>query len=130
MRVSIHQLKQDIVDAKTRQDQAKADATRIENDMIEFKNNKGGKLAELQNSVADLKRKVAKQSQEMKAMQKEFQTAQLETEQTGGDLAAAQEQLEEADTALKAQQEEVTQLKREQAKVKDLHDIALAAHWF
>lgn len=126
MRVSIQQLKQDIVDAKTRQDQAKADAKRIENDMIEFKNNKGGKLAELQNSVADLKRKVAKQSQEMKAMQKEFQTAQLETEQTGGDLAAAQEQLEEADTALKAQQEEVTQLKREQAKVKDLHDIALA----
>ncbi|KAH0608571.1 uncharacterized protein H6S33_001705 [Morchella sextelata] len=126
MRVSIHQLKQDIVDAKTRQDQAKADATRIENDMIEFKNNKGGKLAELQNSVADLKKKVAKQSQEMKAMQKEFQTAQLETEQTGGDLATAQEQLEEADTALKAQQEEVTQLKREQAKVKDLHDIALA----
>lgn len=126
MRVSIQQFKQDIVDAKTRQDQAKADAKRIENDMIEFKNNKGGKLAELQNSVADLKRKVAKQSQEMKAMQKEFQTAQLETEQTGGDLAAAQEQLEEADTALKAQQEEVTQLKREQAKVKDLHDIALA----
>ncbi|KAI5841190.1 hypothetical protein DFP73DRAFT_557205 [Morchella snyderi] len=126
MRASIHQLKQDIVDAKTRQDQAKADAKRIENDMIEFKNNKGGKLAELQSSVADLKRKVAKQSQEMKVMQKEFQTAQLETEQTEGDLAAAQEQLEEADTALKAQQEEVAQLEREQAKVKDLHDIALA----
>lgn len=126
MRVSIQQLKQDIVGAKSRQDQAKADAKRVENDMIEFKNNKGGKLAELQTSVADLKQRVAKQSQEMKAMQKEFQTAQLETEQTGGDLAAAQEQLEEADTALKAQQEEVTELKREQAKVKDLHDIALA----
>lgn len=33
----------------------------------------------LQTSVADLKMKVSKQSQEMKAMQKEFQTAQLET---------------------------------------------------
>lgn len=48
MKANIEQLKQDIVDAKTRQDQAKADVKRIENDMNEFKNNKGGKLAELQ----------------------------------------------------------------------------------
>jgi structural maintenance of chromosome 2 len=48
MRASIQQLKQDIIDAKARQDQAKADVKRIENDMNEFKNNKGGKLAELQ----------------------------------------------------------------------------------
>lgn len=90
-----------------------------------------------------MKKKVSKQSQEIKAMQKEFQTSQLETgkayfgggpqgttnshiEQTGGDLAAAQEQLEEVDTALKAQREEVSELKKEQAKIKDLHDIALA----
>ncbi|KAL0630935.1 Structural maintenance of chromosomes protein 2 [Maublancomyces gigas] len=126
MKANIEQLKQDIVDAKTRQDQAKADVKRIENDMNEFKNNKGGKLAELQASVADLKMKVSRQSQEMKAMQKEFQTAQLETEQTGGDLAAAQEQLEEVDTALKGQEEEVAELKKDHAKIKDLHDIALA----
>lgn len=48
MEANIEQLKQNIVDAKTRQDQAKADVKRIENDMNEFKNNKGGKLAELQ----------------------------------------------------------------------------------
>lgn len=48
MKANIQQLKQDIVDAKTRQDQARADVKRIENDMNEFKNNKGGKLAELQ----------------------------------------------------------------------------------
>lgn len=48
MKANIERLKQDIVDAKTRRDQAKADVKRIENDMNEFKNNKGGKLAELQ----------------------------------------------------------------------------------
>lgn len=48
MKANIQQLKQDIVDAKTRQDRARADVKRIENDMNEFKNNKGGKLAELQ----------------------------------------------------------------------------------
>lgn len=48
MKTNIQQLKQDIIDAKARQDQAKADVKRIENDMNEFKNNKGGKLAELQ----------------------------------------------------------------------------------
>jgi structural maintenance of chromosome 2 len=48
MKTNIQQLKQDIVEAKTRQDQAKADVKRIERDMDEFKNNKGGKLAELQ----------------------------------------------------------------------------------
>lgn len=48
MKTNIQQLKQDIIDAKTRQDQARVDVKRIENDMNEFKNNKGGKLAELQ----------------------------------------------------------------------------------
>lgn len=48
MKANIEQLKQNIIDAKTRQDQAKADVKRIENDMNEFKNDKGGKLAELQ----------------------------------------------------------------------------------
>lgn len=48
MKTNIQQLKRDIIDARTRQDQARADVKRIENDMNEFKNNKGGKLAELQ----------------------------------------------------------------------------------
>lgn len=48
MKANIQQLKRDITDAKTRQDRARADVKRIENDMNEFKHNKGGKLAELQ----------------------------------------------------------------------------------
>lgn len=48
MKTNIQQLKQNIVNAKIRQDQAKVDVKRVENDMNEFKNNKGGKLAELQ----------------------------------------------------------------------------------
>ncbi|KAG0636390.1 hypothetical protein HOY80DRAFT_1011299 [Tuber brumale] len=126
MKENIVQLKKEIVEAKARQAQAKADVKNIERDMNEFKNNKGGKLAELRTSVEALKKQVSKQSQIMKAVQKEYQGAQLEREQAGGDLAASREQLEEADMALGSMQDEVAELKKEQAKIKDLHDVALA----
>jgi structural maintenance of chromosome 2 len=48
MRTNVEQLKQDILEAKARQTQARADVNSIQRDMNEFKNNKGGKLAELQ----------------------------------------------------------------------------------
>ncbi|PWW74023.1 RecF/RecN/SMC protein [Tuber magnatum] len=126
MKGNIVQLKKEIVEAKARQAQAKTDVKNIERDMNEFKNNKGGKLAELRTSVEALKKQVSKQSQTMKTVQKEYQGAQLEREQAGGDLAASREQLEEADMALNAMQDEVAELEKEQAKIKDLHDVALA----
>ncbi|CAZ82813.1 unnamed protein product [Tuber melanosporum] len=126
MKENIVQLKKEIVEAKARQAQAKTDVKNIERDMNEFKNNKGGKLAELRVSVESLKKQVSKQSQIMKAVQKEYQGAQLEREQAGGDLAASREQLEEADMTLRSMQDEVAELKKEQAKIKDLHDVALA----
>jgi len=78
MKENIVHLKKEIVEAKARQAQAKTDVKNIERDMNEFKNNKGGKLAELRNSVEALKKQVSKQSQTMKAVQKEYQGAQLE----------------------------------------------------
>lgn len=48
MKASILQLKEDMTDAKRRQDEAAKDIKRIELDMREFHKNKDHKLAELQ----------------------------------------------------------------------------------
>jgi structural maintenance of chromosome 2 len=48
MKENIIQLKKDIVEVKTRQDEATKDIKRIERDMKDFDSNKDAKLAELQ----------------------------------------------------------------------------------
>ncbi|KAA8571968.1 hypothetical protein EYC84_001909 [Monilinia fructicola] len=95
MKASIIQLKQDLVEAKKRQDEAAKDIKRIEKDMKEFDNNKDGKLVELQSSLDSLRKALTKNSTAVKALHKELQSAQMDTEQVGGDLSNAQEQLQE-----------------------------------
>ncbi|TGO29847.1 hypothetical protein BPAE_0010g00310 [Botrytis paeoniae] len=126
MKASIVQLKQDLVDAKKRQDEATKDIKRIEKDMKEFDSNKDGKLVELQSSLDSLRKALNKNSAAVKALHKELQSAQMDTEQVGGDLSNAQEQLQEVEQTLKAQEEEITSLVSEQAQVKDSHDISQA----
>ncbi|KAF7957038.1 hypothetical protein EAE96_004359 [Botrytis aclada] len=126
MKASIVQLKQDLVDAKKRQDEATKDIKRIEKDMKEFDSNKDGKLVELQSSLDSLRKALTKNSAAVKALHKELQSAQMDTEQVGGDLSNAQEQLQEVEQTLKAQEEEITSLVSEQAQVKDSHDISQA----
>ncbi|TGO86255.1 hypothetical protein BPOR_0320g00090 [Botrytis porri] len=126
MKASIIQLKQDLVDAKKRQDEATKDIKRIEKDMKEFDSNKDGKLVELQSSLNSLRKALTKNSAAVKALHKELQSAQMDTEQVGGDLSNAQEQLQEVEQTLKAQDEEITSLVSEQAQVKDSHDISQA----
>ncbi|TGO59182.1 hypothetical protein BCON_0047g00200 [Botryotinia convoluta] len=126
MKASIVQLKQDLVDAKKRQDEATKDIKRIEKDMKEFDSNKDGKLVELQNSLDSLRKALTKNSAAVKALHKELQSAQMDTEQVGGDLSNAQEQLQEVEQTLKAQEEEITSLVSEQAQAKDSHDISQA----
>ncbi|KAM0151525.1 hypothetical protein ACHAQE_008463 [Botrytis cinerea] len=126
MKASIIQLKQDLVEAKKRQDEATKDIKRIEKDMKEFDSNKDGKLVELQSSLDSLRKALTKNSAAVKALHKELQSAQMDTEQVGGDLSNAQEQLQEVEQTLKAQEEEITSLVSEQAKVKDSHDISQA----
>ena len=118
MKANIEQLKKDIVDAKSRQTEASKDIKRIEKDMSEFSNNKDSKLAELQTSVDSLKKSLAKNSASVKELQKELQSSRLDSEQVGSDLSAAEEQLTESINTLKAQQEEMDTLKREQARLK------------
>jgi structural maintenance of chromosome 2 len=126
MKETIAQLKESIVEAKKRHAEASADAKRIEKDMKDFDNNKDGKLVELQASVDKLRASLEKMNASNKTLQKELQTAQLDSEQVSGDLAAAREQLQEIDLALKAQQEEIENLIQQQQKVKETHDTAQA----
>lgn len=118
MKSNIVQLKEDIQNAKSRQSEAAKEIQRIERDMKEFSSNKDGKLVELQGGLETLKKSLSKSSASVKLVQKELQSARLESEQAGGDLGAAQEQLLEVDSTLKTQQEEIEILMQEQARVK------------
>jgi structural maintenance of chromosome 2 len=126
MKVTIAQLKEDIVNARARQDEANKEAKRIEKDMKDFSNNKDSKLAELQSSLDKLKKTLAKNNASIKPLQQEMRDAMLEAEQCGSDLSAAQEQLHDTKITLSAQQDEINALLAEQARAKDAHDIAQA----
>jgi structural maintenance of chromosome 2 len=118
MKQNIAQLKEDAKAAKTRQDEANKDIKRIERDMSEFNNNKDSKLAELKSSLDKLKKALAKNNASIKPLQSEVREAMVESEQCGSDLAAAQEQLEDAQTTLKSQKEDIDGLLAEQTKAK------------
>jgi structural maintenance of chromosome 2 len=116
MKHNIVQLKEEMKSAKVRQDEASKEAKRIERDMNEFNNNKDSKLAELQSSLEKLKKALSKNSASIKPLQSEMREALVVSEQCGNDLAATQEQLQEAQTTLKTQQEEISALIAEQAQ--------------
>ena len=54
----------------------------------------------------------------VKVLQKELQGARLDSEQVGGDLAAAQEQLQEVEVTLTGYADEIAALVAEQAQVR------------
>lgn len=118
MRANIEQLKKDIASAKERHAESTKDIKRIEKDMSEFSDNKDSKLAELQSSVNSLKKAMNKNQTSVKTLQKELQASRLDSEQMGSDLTTAEEQLAEADSAVKGQMEEMEELKKEQARCK------------
>lgn len=126
MKVDIEKYKTDIKEAKVRATDAAKDVKRIEKDINDFKNNKDSKLAELQKTVDTLKKSVAKKSQGMKTLQKEFQNAQLEFEQAGIDLSAAKEALEDETANLSALEEELAGMRKEYTSLKSAHEISLA----
>ncbi|OMP89021.1 Structural maintenance of chromosomes protein 2 [Diplodia seriata] len=126
MKSTVTQLKQAIIDAKARHDEASKEVKRIERDMNEFSKNKDSKLAELQKSLDQLKKALVKNNASIKPLQQEMRDAMLEAEQCGSDLAAAQEQLEDSNTTLSGQQEEIDSLIQEQATAKDAHEMVAA----
>ena len=117
MKENIKQLNEDIASAKSRQAEAVKDIKRIEKDMNEFSNNKDSKLAELQASIVTLSKAQAKSSKAVKIVRDQLQDARLESEQSIADLGAAQDQLAEIEQTLKAHDDEVGALRKEQAQV-------------
>ncbi|KAF3061201.1 Structural maintenance of chromosomes protein 2 [Daldinia childiae] len=126
MKEAIIQLKNESAEAKKRQAEASADVKRIEKDMKDFENNKDSKLVELQASLDKLRATLAKNSSTVKTLQKELQGAQLDSEQVSGDLAAAREQLQEVELAIKSQQEEIEDLIKKQSQLQETHDLVQA----
>ena len=118
MKENVAQLKKEMAEAKARQTDASKDVKRIEKDMKDFDNNKDSKLAELQSSLSSLRKDQVKNSGSLKTLQKDAQEARLESEQIGGDLDGARSQLEETETALKAQDAEMQDLVNEQSSIK------------
>lgn len=126
MRETITQLKNDSQEAKKRHAEATTDAKRIEKDIKDFDNNKDGKLVELQAALDKLRSSLEKHRASVKTLQKELQNAQLDSEQVSGDLAAAREQLQEIDQAIKAQQDEIAETSKQRDELKETHDKAQA----
>ncbi|KAK4068552.1 uncharacterized protein Triagg1_7200 [Trichoderma aggressivum f. europaeum] len=126
MKATIAELQKSISDAKSQQVEANADIKRIEKDMKDFDNNKDAKLVELQKSLDKLRVSLEKNAAAVKTLQKELQGAQLDLEQVGGDLSAAREQLQEVEVGIKAQQKDIEDLVKQQAKVTETHNTAQA----
>ncbi|KFY09278.1 hypothetical protein V491_08282 [Pseudogymnoascus sp. VKM F-3775] len=126
MKENIIQLKSDLSEAKTRQEEATRDIKRIEKDMKDFDNNKDGKLVELQKILDSLRKALTRDSAAVKVLQKEVQGARLDSEQIGGELSAAQEQLQESELALKTQDEEINALMKQGRQAQRDHDAAEA----
>lgn len=124
MKETITQLRSGIQEAKKRHAEATADVKRIEKDMTDFDNNKDGKLIELQTSLDKLRVSLEKRKASVKDLQKELQNSQLDSEQVSGDLAAAREQLQEIDQAIKAQQDEIAETSKQRDDLQETHDKA------
>lgn len=118
MKESIAKAKHEIADSKTEETEASKDVERIEKDMKEFSNNKDSKLAELQTAVEKLRKALNNSSSAVKPLQQEMRDSKVEAEQCDGDLTAAQEGLDEAQTTITSQEREIATLKAEQERVK------------
>ncbi|KAK4087511.1 hypothetical protein Purlil1_8101 [Purpureocillium lilacinum] len=126
MKSTISELQESISEAKKRQTEASADVKRIEKDMKDFDTNKDAKLVELQKSIDKLRAGLDKNSAAVKTLQKELQNAQLDLEQVGSDLSAARDQLQEVELGIKAQQQDVEGLAKQQAELTETHDAVQA----
>ena len=77
-KATIQGLREAVQAAKDAQKEAKAECTKLERDMDEFKNNKDGKIDELKASISAQKVAHQKHNVVLKTQQKELQGATLE----------------------------------------------------
>lgn len=126
MKETIVQLKASSAEAKKRQAEGQTDVKRIEKDMKDFEDNKDSKLVEIQANLDKLRKALANYSATVKNLQKELQGAQLDSEQVGSDLAAAREQLQEVEQAIKSQEQEIEDVTKKRSDLQYVHDTAQA----
>ena len=93
--------------AKEKEGQARKDVKKLEREMEEFKNDRGGKLDELKADVAKRRKDVQKKSTSIKSRAKEVQTAQLELEQLGIDRDNVKDELHQSTETLQNLQNEL-----------------------
>ncbi|TIA91937.1 hypothetical protein E3P99_00871 [Wallemia hederae] len=108
--------------AKEKEAQAKKDCSRLEKEMEEFKNDRGGKLEELKADVAKRRKEVQKQSASIKGQQKEVQTVQLELEQLGVDRDNCVAEHQEAVEGLASAEAELKEFESDIDKKQKQHD--------
>ncbi|KAG0380118.1 Structural maintenance of chromosomes protein 2 [Mortierella sp. AD032] len=106
-----------IEDGISRKNDAVKRCQEIDKEMNDFKNNKDGKLQELTQNHAKAKAELVKNAPRVKAMQREYQTLELELEQLEKDVRTANQELSESEalsTNLKSDRDHL------QAEVKTL----------
>ncbi|KAA8909436.1 hypothetical protein TRICI_004503 [Trichomonascus ciferrii] len=91
---------------------------RIERDMAEFKNNKGGKLEEIKQRVEQLQSEITEQNDVVRQKLERFQQVQVESGQLGDDLSSYQEQLKERTNSIEEMQASLRDLKKQHEKAR------------
>ncbi|KAL5522254.1 SMC2 [Sanghuangporus sanghuang] len=125
LKKTIADLEEAVQSARTHQAEAKAECSKLEKDMDEFKNNKEGKINELKAEISKLKAALQKQSVKVKTEQKELQTATLELEQTESDIEAAKDTVTQAEQNVASLRKELEKLLKELEKNERAHAEAL-----
>ncbi|KAG0000925.1 Structural maintenance of chromosomes protein 2 [Entomortierella chlamydospora] len=93
-------LKTGIQEGNVKKSEAVKRCQEIEKEMNDFKKNKDGKLQELMQKLAKSKSELVKNAPRVKAMQREYQTLELELEQLEKDIKAANQELSESESTI------------------------------
>ncbi|KAF9110806.1 Structural maintenance of chromosomes protein 2 [Mortierella sp. AM989] len=96
----IEALKSAIQEGNVKKSEAVKRCQEIEKEMNDFKKNKDGKLQELMQKLAKSKAELVKNAPRVKAMQREYQTFELELEQLEKDIKAANQDLSESESTI------------------------------
>ncbi|KAK4052017.1 Structural maintenance of chromosomes protein 2 [Microbotryomycetes sp. JL221] len=124
LKANIAELTESITTSKAKQKEAQAECKRIEKEMEEFKNNRGSKLDQIKAEIKKKKAESNKLTVNVKTMQREVQTAELELEQLEKDIASSGVELAEARTHMSKTKASLEQLKSDtQNKQKELKAI-------
>lgn len=99
-KAEISELESSVTASERNLELAMKELNQIEQDMEDFKNNKGSKLDELKQTIARLKQDFASQQKQLKSQFKVFQTAQVSIEQLRLDSESLQSQLLEKRKAI------------------------------